>query len=47
VHHRHSNDPIQRDHWVVGHAFEQIVKRQDLRPIRVIGAGGLVVNGGE
>ena len=36
LHHRCSNGAIQRDHWVVGHAFEQIVKRQDLRPIGVL-----------
>src|ERR1700732_727490 len=28
------------------HALKQIVKRQDLRPLRVLGSGGLVVNGG-
>jgi hypothetical protein len=38
VHHGHRNGSIQRDHWVVGHGFEQIVKRQDLKPIGVLGA---------
>jgi len=46
VHHGRRDGAIQRDHWVVGHALEQIIKRQDLRPIRVLGAGSLVVNGG-
>jgi hypothetical protein len=38
---------MQRNHWVVGHAPAQIVERQDLRPIRVVGWGSFVVNGGD
>ena len=47
VHHRRRDRVIQRDHGVVGHAPEQIVERQDLRPIRVVGSGSFVVNGGD
>ena len=47
VHHRRRDRVIQRDHRVVGHAPEQIVERQDLRPIRVVGSGSFVVNGGD
>ncbi len=47
VHHCRRDRVIQRDHWVVRHAPEQIVERQDLRPIRVVGSGSFVVNGGD
>ena len=47
AHHRHCDRVIQRDHGVAGHTPEQIVERQDLRPIRVFRLGSFVVNGGD
>jgi len=47
MHHRHRDRMVQHDHWVVGHAPEQIVECEDLRPIGVICSGSFVVNGGD
>ena len=47
VHHRCRDRVIQRDHGVAGHASEQIVQRQDMRPIRVVGSIRFVMNGGD
>jgi len=44
LHHRKRDRAIERHHRVVGHAFEQAVQRQDLRPVRVVGAGGFVMD---
>jgi hypothetical protein len=46
MHHGHRDRVVQHDHWIVGHAPEQIVEREDLRPIRVVCSGSFVVNGG-
>jgi hypothetical protein len=47
VHHRERDGVVQRDHRVGGHAFHQPVEREDLRPVGVVCAGGLVVDGGD
>jgi len=46
VDHGRGDGAIQRDHGVVRHAVQQIVKRQDLRPIGVLELSGFVVDGG-
>ena len=38
---------VERDHRVAGHPFEQAVQGQDLGPVGVVVAGGLVVDGGD
>src|SRR6185369_10568785 len=47
VYHRHGDRAVQGDHWVVGELHQQAVERDDLWPIRVFGAGGFVVDGGD
>ena len=42
--HRDRHRVVQRDHRVVGHTHEHAVERDDLRPVRVVGARGFVVH---
>ena len=44
VHHRGSYGLVQQHHRVVGHLLEQMVQREDLRPVGVPDIRGLVVN---
>ena len=46
MHHRDGDRVVERHHRVVRHPLEQAVERQDLRPVRVLGARRLVVHGG-
>jgi hypothetical protein len=45
-HHGDRDGVVKRDHRVRRDAFEQLVQREDLRPVRVPGARCLVVDGG-
>jgi hypothetical protein len=45
VHHRDRQCTIQRDHRPGRHALEHLVEGEDLRPVRVLRARRLVVNG--
>ena len=47
VGHRHGHRAVERDHRVAGHPLQQPVQRRDLRPVRVLGAGGPVVDRGD
>ena len=46
VHHRRGDGAIQQDHRIVGHAGEEIVEGENLRPIGVFGARRFVVDRG-
>ena len=39
VHHGHRDGVVERHHGIVGHPLQQLVQRQDLRPVGVLGAG--------
>ena len=43
VHHGCGNGVVQYDHWIIGHAFQKLVERQNLRPVGVLGARRLVM----
>jgi len=43
MNHRDGDRAIQRHHRIVGDLFEHAVEREDLRPISLLGASGLVV----
>ena len=45
VHHRRGDGVVERHHRIVGHALEQAIQRQDLRPVGVLGARRFVVHG--
>lgn len=47
VHHGRGNGVIEHHHGIVRHAFQEIIERQDLRPIGIRGSGGFVMNGGD
>ena len=47
VHHRRRDRVIERDDRIVGHALEHLVQREDLRPVGILGARRLVVDGGD
>ena len=47
VHHGRGDGVIEHHHGIVGHAFQQVIQRQDLRPVGILGAGRFVVNGGD
>ena len=38
---------IQHHHGILGHALEQFVQRQDLRPIGILGPRRLIMNRGD
>ena len=44
VHHGGSDGMVEQDHGVVGHPPEQIVEREDLRPVGVFGARCFIVD---
>ena len=45
--HRHCDRVIQHHHGIVGHALEQIVQRENLRPIGILGSRRFIVNRGD
>ncbi len=45
VDHRRGDGAIERHHRIVGHALEQAIQRQNLRPVGVLGSRRFVVNG--
>ena len=47
MHHGRGDGVIELHHGVIGHAFKQLIQRQDLRPVGILGSGRLVVNGGD
>src|SRR3954451_6959934 len=47
VHHGHGDDSVERDHGARRDEVEQVVQRQDLPPVGVLGARGFVVHGGD
>ena len=47
MHHRGGDRVIEHHHRIVGHALQQFIKRQDLRPIGILGARRFIVNGGD
>lgn len=47
MHHGSGNGIIQHHHGIVRHSPQQVIERQDLRPIGVFGPGSLVMNGGD
>ena len=44
-HHRHGHGPVEADHRTVSELFQQVVERQDLRPVGSVHGRGLVVDG--
>ncbi len=47
VDHGGGDGVVEHDHGIVRHALEEIVEREDLRPVGVFRAGGFVMNGGD
>ena len=47
VDHRHRDRVVEGDHRVGRHALEQLVEREDLRPVGVLRGRRLVVDGGD
>ena len=45
VHHGRGDGVIERHHGIVGHALEQAIQRQDLRPVGILGSRRFVVDG--
>lgn len=43
--HRRSDRPVERHHRIAGHPFEQAVQPENLRPVGVLDACRLIVNG--
>ena len=47
VHHGRGDGVIEHHHGIVGHAFQELVQRQDLRPVGILGSGRFVMDGGD
>ena len=47
VHHGSGDGVVERHHRIVRHAFQQAIKRQDLRPVGILGARGFVMHRGD
>jgi hypothetical protein len=45
VHHGSGDGVIERHHRIVGHPLEQAIQGEDLRPVGILGARRLVVDG--
>lgn len=47
VYHRSGDRVIEQYHRIVGHAFQEFIEGEDLRPVSILGTGGLVMNSGD
>ena len=47
VDHGGCDSVVEHDHGIVRHALEELVEREDLRPVCVFRAGGFVMDGGD
>jgi hypothetical protein len=47
MHHGDGDGVIEHHHRIVGHTFKQLIERQDLRPIGILGSRRFVMNGGD
>ena len=47
MHHGCGDGVIEHHHGILGHAFEELVQRQDLRPVGILDSDGFVMNSGD
>ena len=47
VYHRSRNRVIEHHHGIVRGAFQQLIERENLRPVGVLGSSRFVMNGGD